>query len=81
MKNISMNNKDEMQNTGNATIAGTTALDLEIPHGSCLIEGIPDPCMIVIVGASGDLTARKIVPALFNLYLNDGLPDPFLVVG
>jgi glucose-6-phosphate 1-dehydrogenase len=37
--------------------------------------------MIVIIGASGDLTARKIVPALFNLYLNDGLPDPFLVVG
>ncbi|MDX2439245.1 MAG: glucose-6-phosphate dehydrogenase [Desulfobacterales bacterium] len=81
MKNISMNIKDEMQNTGNATIAGTTAPDLEIPHESCLIEGIPDPCMIVIVGASGDLTARKIVPALFNLYLNDSLPDPFLVVG
>jgi len=76
-----MNNKDEMPNTGNATIAGTTAPDLEIPYESCLIEGIPDPCMIVIVGASGDLTARKIVPALFNLYLNDGLPDPFLVVG
>ena len=37
--------------------------------------------MIVIVGASGDLTARKIVPAFFNLFLNDGLPDPFLVVG
>jgi len=72
---------DEILNTGNATIAGTTAPDLEIPHESCLIEGIPDPCMIVIVGASGDLTARKIVPALFNLYLNDGLPDPFLVVG
>jgi glucose-6-phosphate 1-dehydrogenase len=81
VKNISMNIKDEMQNTGKTTIAGTTAPDLEIPHESYLMEGIPDPCMIVIVGASGDLTARKIVPALFNLYLNDGLPDPFLVVG
>ncbi len=76
-----MNHKDEIQNTGNATIAGTTTPDLEIPHESCLIEGIPDPCMIVVVGASGDLTARKIIPALFNLYLNDGLPDPFLFVG
>jgi len=76
-----MHNKDEMRNTGKATIDGTTAPDLELPYESCLIEGIPDPCMIVIVGASGDLTARKIVPALFNLYLNDGLPVPFLVVG
>ncbi len=48
---------------------------------SCLWEGIPDPCMVVVVGASGDLTARKIVPALFNLYLNGGLPHPFFVVG
>ena len=63
-----MNNKDAMPSTGNATIAGTTAPNLELPYESCLIEGIPDPCMIVIVGASGDLTTRKIVPALFNLY-------------
>ena len=76
-----MKNKDEMRNIGSATIAGTTAPDLAIPFESCLIEGSPDPCMIVIVGASGDLTARKIVPALFNLYLNNGLSDPFLVVG
>ena len=76
-----MKNKDEIWNIGSATIAGTTAPDLAIPFESCLIEGSPDPCMIVIVGASGDLTARKIVPALFNLYLNNGLSDPFLVVG
>ena len=48
---------------------------------SCLWDGTPAPCMVVIVGASGDLTARKIVPALFNLYLNGGLPNPFFVVG
>ena len=40
-----------------------------------------DPCTIVIVGATGDLTARKLVPALFNLYLNTGLPHPFQIVG
>jgi len=76
-----MINKDEIPNTGNATMAGTTVPNLGISYESCLTEGSPDPCMIVIVGASGDLTARKIVPALFHLYLNDGLPDSFLVVG
>ncbi len=76
-----MNDKDAMPDSESATISGTTAPDLDIPHESCFTEGTPDPCMIVIVGASGDLTARKIVPALFNLFLNDGLPDHFLVVG
>jgi len=33
------------------------------------------PCTVVIFGASGDLTSRKLVPALFNLHL-DGLLDP-----
>ena len=76
-----MNSTDKMQSENRSTIVGTTTPDLEIPFESCLIEGAPDPCMVVIVGASGDLTARKIVPALFNLFLNNGLPDPFLVVG
>jgi len=76
-----MNNTDKTQSIDNAVIAGTSVPDLEIPYESCLIEGAPDPCMVVIVGASGDLTARKIVPALFNLYLNNGLPDPSLVHG
>lgn len=37
--------------------------------------------MLVIFGASGDLTARKLVPALFNLYLADQLPENFIVLG
>ena len=40
-----------------------------------------DPGTVVIVGATGDLTARKLVPVLFNLYINDDLPDPFRIVG
>jgi len=40
-----------------------------------------DPCTIVIFGASGDLTQRKLMPALYNLFVNGGLPDPFLIVG
>ncbi len=41
----------------------------------------PDPCVIVIFGASGDLTARKLIPALFELYIDGSLPDEFIVVG
>ena len=39
------------------------------------------PCMLVIFGASGDLTARKLIPAFYSLYLTDSLPEPFAVVG
>ncbi|UCD86549.1 MAG: glucose-6-phosphate dehydrogenase [Desulfobacterales bacterium] len=49
--------------------------------GSCLIEEPSDPCAIVIIGACGDLTRRKIILALFRLFKSGGLPDPFLVVG
>ncbi|MBW1709491.1 MAG: glucose-6-phosphate dehydrogenase [Deltaproteobacteria bacterium] len=56
-------------------------IDLGIPAKQCLMENKMDPCAIVIVGASGDLTGRKILPALFNLFINGGLPDPFLIVG
>ncbi len=68
-------------NTRLAAIAETTASNMGNPFESCLIEGRPEPSAIVIVGASGDLTARKIIPALFNLYLNETLPDPLLIVG
>ena len=41
----------------------------------------PDNCVVVIFGASGDLTKRKLVPALFALYLQDSLPEHFAVLG
>jgi glucose-6-phosphate 1-dehydrogenase len=63
------------------TIVKSSAPDLGIPPEACLIEGPLDPCTIVIFGASGDLTARKLIPALYNLYLNDALPNPFFIVG
>jgi glucose-6-phosphate 1-dehydrogenase len=52
-----------------------------LPADQCLGEGVIEPCTLVIIGASGDLTARKLVPSLFNLYLNNSLPSPFLIVG
>ncbi|UCE81794.1 MAG: glucose-6-phosphate dehydrogenase [Deltaproteobacteria bacterium] len=54
---------------------------IDIPPQECVVIGPLDPCTIVIFGASGDLTSRKLVPALYNLYLNDGLPKPFIIVG
>ena len=40
-----------------------------------------DPCGIVIFGATGDLTARKLLPALYDLACEDQLPDNFYVLG
>jgi glucose-6-phosphate 1-dehydrogenase len=39
------------------------------------------PCVMVIFGASGDLTKRKLIPALYNLRQSKLLPDNFSVVG
>lgn len=41
----------------------------------------PDNCILVIFGASGDLTKRKLVPALFDLHRLDALPQKFAVLG
>jgi glucose-6-phosphate 1-dehydrogenase len=40
-----------------------------------------EPCSIVIFGASGDLTARKLVPALYQLFLENRLPKPCRIIG
>src|SRR4051812_21226810 len=40
-----------------------------------------EPCSIVIFGASGDLTARKLIPALYQLFIGKQLPDPIRIVG
>jgi glucose-6-phosphate 1-dehydrogenase len=41
----------------------------------------PHACVLVIFGASGDLTKRKLIPALYNLALANRLPERFAVVG
>ncbi len=41
----------------------------------------PHACVLVIFGASGDLTKRKLIPALYNLALEKRLPERFAVVG
>jgi glucose-6-phosphate 1-dehydrogenase len=44
-------------------------------------ERKPDPCQVVIFGASGDLTKRKLLPALYHLDQANLLPQDFTVVG
>jgi len=39
------------------------------------------PCSVVIFGATGDLTRRKLIPALYNLAFGNSLPESFAVVG
>ena len=39
------------------------------------------PTALVIFGAAGDLTWRKLVPALFDLYIDDLLPKKFVIIG
>ncbi len=36
---------------------------------------------VIIFGASGDLTSRKLIPALFELYRKERLPNPMIIVG
>src|SRR5579884_43671 len=38
-------------------------------------------CVLVLFGASGDLTKRKLVPALFNLAKANLLPENFAILG
>jgi glucose-6-phosphate 1-dehydrogenase len=50
-------------------------------QGDFCIEVSPGPAALVIFGASGDLTRRKLIPALFNLYHRKLLPKNFYILG
>ena len=56
------------------------------PAANPLAQGLgvrrqPDPCALVVFGASGDLTKRKLLPALYSLAFRGLLPERFAVVG
>ncbi len=58
-----------------------TRLPAELLRDDPRILKTPDPSAIVIFGASGDLTARKLVPALYDLAEGRRLPMEFAIVG
>ena len=56
------------------------------PFVNPLREGIanrlsPEPCTLVIFGATGDLTHRKLIPALYNLAAEGALPPALTIIG
>ena len=51
------------------------------PSARARRAGAPPPQAIVIFGGTGDLTRRKLIPALFRLFTEGLLPDGFAVVG
>jgi glucose-6-phosphate 1-dehydrogenase len=53
----------------------------EAMKASQSLERLPDPCIVVIFGASGDLTKRKLLPALYHLEQSGFLPEDFAVLG
>ena len=60
----------------------------DLPNMSRLVAGElflqPDrlePCVLVIFGAAGDLTRRKLMPALYNLVREKALDERFAVIG
>ena len=65
--------------------AGSALLEA-FDEANPLLEGLtarrtPDPCSIVIFGALGDLSHRKLLPGLYALAHNGLLPDSFAVLG
>jgi glucose-6-phosphate 1-dehydrogenase len=60
--------------------AQTSTVTAAGPH-IARAEPKPEPCAIVIFGASGDLTRRMLLPALYNLAVDAQLPEECAIVG
>ena len=73
-----MNKKNTSTHVFPAKVSPDDASEI---RGESLAPNQLEPCTVVIIGASGDLAHRKIIPSLFNLYQNNTLPEPFLIVG
>jgi glucose-6-phosphate 1-dehydrogenase len=63
-----------------ATVTETEALP-ENPFVQDVEEALPPPTSLVIFGATGDLAARKLLPAVYNLRRAGLLPEKFDVIG
>ena len=68
------------------TVETTKAQGREPSDENPLRDGLrlprtPDPCALVVFGASGDLTRRKLFPAIYSLAARNLLPERFALVG
>src|SRR5438445_2160213 len=59
----------------------STATALSNPLTAGTSGLLPQPCLLVIFGAAGDLSWRKLLPAVYNLNVDSVLPSNFAVVG
>ena len=53
----------------------------DAPGGGASTSTKAEGCVLVIFGASGDLTRRKLLPAIYNLSESGHLPEPFAILG
>ena len=72
--------------TAHAGVLSMTTSPSERSQSNPLREGLssrpmPQPCNVVIFGASGDLTFRKLIPAVYNIAADGDLPTALSVVG
>ncbi|MCT4535616.1 glucose-6-phosphate dehydrogenase [Halodesulfovibrio sp.] len=51
------------------------------PSSAPCEERRPDGCGVIIFGASGDLVYRKLLPALFHLFMRELMPEQFYILG
>ncbi len=58
-----------------------TPINPELTKALTEHEQAPSSCIIVIFGASGDLTRRLLIPSLFNLYTDGLMPESFHILG
>jgi glucose-6-phosphate 1-dehydrogenase len=76
--------EDARQNAQNGAEETTVLAELEEDEEDLFgpfLEPPQEPCAFVIFGASGDLTSRKLIPALYNLSCQELLPPGFAVIG
>ncbi len=59
----------------------TTTTDVNPLREALPRTRVPDPCAVVLFGATGDLTHRKLVPALYHLGRGGNMPSEYAIVG
>jgi glucose-6-phosphate 1-dehydrogenase len=62
-------------------MSSQTPVILNPLHEGLHTERAGEPCAMIILGAHGDLTKRKLIPALYALFQQDLLPPGFCMVG
>ena len=62
-------------------ISGYERVKMSITKATTMTETAPLTSGIVIFGATGDLCKKKLIPALYKLWLKDLLPENFLILG